>query len=64
MNIHENIMVKGEKYSKKYLQDNGFNLVNESTIFLFYRKGINAFVFEQPKFKHEDDYILFAIWKD
>ncbi|MFZ4399638.1 MAG: hypothetical protein ACOYO1_06370 [Bacteroidales bacterium] len=59
------MLVKGEKYRQKYLLEKDFEFINESTIFLFYRKGINAFVFEKPiETTHDDEYILIEIWKD
>jgi gamma-glutamylcyclotransferase (GGCT)/AIG2-like uncharacterized protein YtfP len=64
MNTLEKILRKGEKYNKKYLQENDFELINDSTIYFFYRNGINAYVFEKPKEKHEEDYLLVEIWKD
>ena len=64
MNILEKILRKGEKYNKEYLQNNDFEFVNESSIYLFYRKGIDAYVFKKPDEKQDNEYLLVEIWKD
>ncbi|MFZ4399639.1 MAG: hypothetical protein ACOYO1_06375 [Bacteroidales bacterium] len=64
MNIQEDIIVKGNKYNKEYLHKNNFEFMNDSEIFFFYRKGNTAYVFEKPREKQDDEYLLVAVWKD
>jgi hypothetical protein len=60
----QSLLVKGEKYSEKFLQENNIEFVSESTIYKFYRKGIYVYVFDKMTQTGTDEYYLSTIWKD
>ncbi|MEI6696888.1 MAG: hypothetical protein WCO13_12575 [Bacteroidota bacterium] len=64
MNVFDNLLLKGERYSKKFLQDALFKFVSESNMFFFYRKGGLVYVFDKNNSKHPDEFLLVAIWED
>ncbi len=64
MNVIDNLLLKGQKYSKKFLQDAHCNLVSESNMYFFYRRGGLVYVFDKNNSKHPDEFLLVAIWED
>ena len=60
----QNTLIKGEKYSEKFLQENNIEFVSESTIYKFFRKGIYVYVFDKMTHTGNDEYYLATIWKD
>ena len=64
MDKSENLLIKREKYSEKFLLDNNIEFVSESTIYRFYRKGNYVYVFDKKDCIDSDEYSLATIWKD
>lgn len=60
----QSLLIKGEKYSEKFLVENKIEFVSESTIYKFFRKGNYVYVFDKMTNTGTDEYFLATIRKD
>ena len=64
MNTEKIQLIKGEKYSIRFLQEIGIIKINQSSIYHFYKTDNLTYVLYKDIVKHPNEYEIAAIWKN
>ena len=64
MNTEKIQLIKGEKYSIRFLQEIGIIKINQSSIYHFYKTDNLTNVLYKDIVKHPNEYEIAAIWEN